>query len=234
MFKKYKVELDKIFEYQSDTNSNKEIVERGYCYSEFQKKKLLFIGMNPSFVKESIVGSHSYCIADALTGYNRHYGKFQDLVKETKYEDDWTYIDLFYFRETEQVKIQEIIKYDTEFLINQLEITNEIIKEINPELIVVCNSGASNFIGINKTDDEKNVWLGYDFEFDENFGIEKLIGINKNSILKNVILSNNLKGKPFLFSSTLTYLDKFNKKRLNWIIKKVGDNIEKLNFGQID
>lgn len=232
MFAKYKNKLVQIFEYQANSTSTKEIIERGFCFSEFQKKKLLFIGMNPSYVKGSIVGSHSYSVADALIGYNRHYGKFQDLVNETKYENDWTYIDLFYFRETEQFKIGEVIKEDVEFIIKQLQITDEIINEINPEIIVVCNSGASNFFGINKVDNKHNIWLGYDFKFDENLGIERIIGINKNSILDSKNISENIFGKPFLFSSTLTYLDNFNKKRMKWIIKKVGENINKENDGQ--
>ena len=49
-------------------------------------------------------------------------------------------------------------------------------------------------------------------------------GIKKESILNNMSEINNLVGKPFLFSSILTYLDIHSKKRLNWIIKRIGEN----------
>ena len=123
----------------------------------------------------------------------------------TKYENDWTYIDLFNFRETDQNKIKYFINNDLDFIVEHLKLTNEIINEINPEVIVVCNSGASNFFGINEKQG-KNVWLGFDFYFNEDFGVEIMNGIKKESILNNMSEINNLIGKPFLFSSILISL----------------------------
>lgn len=223
MHQKYFNKIKKIFtDYKPNSLYTKEVINRGFVYSEFQNKKLLFIGMNPSYIDNSPLESNSYNVENAVLGYKRHYGKFQELVNDTVYQNDWTYIDLFFFRETDQNKISNVINSDVDFIISQLNLTNEIINEINPEIIVVCNSGASNFIGINNYDNKNNIWLGYNFIFDDEFGVEILNNISNKSILENKQILPNLKNKPFIFSSTLTYLDNHNKKRLKWIINRIG------------
>lgn len=227
MHEKYFEKIQSIFNHKSQNTEVNEIISRGFCYSEFTTKKLLFVGINPSYLNGANKSSHHYCVSDAVTAYKKYFGKFQDLVKGTKYESDWTYIDLFFFRETDQNKIQNIISNDIDFIISQLKLTNEIINEINPEIIVVCNSGSANFFGINKKDNQ-NIWLGYDFTFDKDFGIDVITGISEESILAKKPESENIIYTPVLFSSILTYLDVHSKKRLNWIIDKVGCNIEVL------
>lgn len=223
MYQKYFSRLESLFNYKSKNENVNQILKRGFCYSEFQNNKLLFIGINPSYLPNANIESHHYCIKKASQDYPKYFGKFQELVNKTKYENDWTYIDLFNFRETDQNKIKYFINNDLDFIVEHLKLTNEIINEINPEVIVVCNSGASNFFGINEKQG-KNVWLGFDFYFNEDFGVEIMNGIKKESILNNMSEINNLVGKPFLFSSILTYLDIHSKKRLNWIIKRIGEN----------
>lgn len=222
MYKNYHKKIEEIFNYSANSSLTKEIISRGFCYSEFQAKKALFIGINPSYLSNSKPEKFHYSIEKAVKDYKKHFGKFQDLVENTKYEDDWTYIDLFFFRETSQNKITEIINHDIDFIINQLQLTNEIISEIRPEIIVVCNSGASNFFGINSKNDQ-DIWLGYKFEFDDEFGVDIITGMEDVSIIKD---KNNLNliGTPILFSTTLTYLDAFTKRRLKWIINRVGKN----------
>ena len=223
MHREYFNRLENLFNYKSKNENVNQILRRGFCYSEFQRKNLLFVGINPSYLPDAKPESHHYCIKKALQQYPKYFGKFQELVYETKYENDWTYIDLFNFRETDQNKIKFFIDNDLDFIVEHLKLTNEIINEINPEIIVVCNSAASNFFGINEKG-RQNVWLGFDFYFNEDFGVEIVNGLKKESILKNTSEIENLMGKPFLFSSILTYLDVHSKKRLNWIIKKIGKN----------
>lgn len=225
MYRKYFKEIDRIFQHKSKKEELNEIIKRGFCYSEFEQKKLLFVGINPSYLKDLKPENFHYNVYKAVIDYKKHYAKFLDLLKNTKYEKDWTYIDLFFFRETNQNIISKIINSDIDFIVNQLKLTNKIINEINPEIVVVCNSGASNFFGINKIKEE-NIWLGYKFTFDKDFGIEVVTNIDEKSILDNTNDLQNIIGKPFLFSSTLNYLDSHNKKRLNWIINLVGENIE--------
>ena len=139
------------------------------------------------------------------------------------YENNWSYIDIFQFRETDQNKVFNFLEYDTQFIVSQLRLTHNIINYINPDLIVVCNSKASNFFGVNKFEKRKknmNVWLGYEFEFDNNFGVYVSNHLHKETIIENP--EHNLFGKKFLFTSTLTYKSKFDKERLNWMINKIG------------
>ena len=194
-------ELKRIFSYKSKIKENSEIIERGFVCSQIKKGKVLFVGINPSYP----IGS-----------------------KDTEFSESWSYIDLFQFRETDQKKVAGFAKNDPQFLVSQLRLTHKIICEINPKLIIVCNSGASDFFGINKWKNTKgwlNVWLGYDFEFDKDLGVDIIKSKNENSILpkENEFLFET----PVLFTSTLTYIAKFDKRRLNWQINRIAKS---LNF----
>jgi len=218
-------ELNKIFSYKSELEKNSEIIERGFVISQIKKGKVLFVGINPSFTADAKIESFQYDIDKAVTEYSRHYAKFPNLIENTVCQDSWTYIDLFQFRETSQKRIADLIKFDPQFLVSQLRLTHKIICEINPELIIVCNSGATDFFGINKwenTNGWQNVWFGYDFEFDENLGVDIIKAVNKESILTTE--NKLLIGTPVLFTSTLTYMAKFDKRRLNWQINRIAEN----------
>ncbi|MCG8203234.1 hypothetical protein G1L01_11450 [Tenacibaculum finnmarkense] len=214
-------ELKRIFSYKSEFKKNSEIIERGFVCSKIKKEKVLFVGINPSFTSDAKVESYQYDIDNAVKEYPRHYAKFTKLIENTDYQNNWTYVDLFQFRETNQKRIVDLIKFDPQFLVSQLRLTHKIICEINPEFIIVCNSGASDFFGINKwkkSNGWQNVWFGYDFEFDENLGIDIIKSKNKESILTS---ENQLLGTPVLFTSTLTYMSRFDKRRLNWQINRI-------------
>lgn len=218
-------ELNKIFSYKSGKENNSEIINRGFVCSQIKKGKVLFVGINPSYTSDAKIESYQYDVEKAVKEYARHYSKFPNLIENTAYQNNWTYIDLFQFRETNQKKVADFIKNDPQFLVSQLRLTHKIICEINPELIIVCNSGASDFFGINKWKNTKgwqNVWYGYDFEFDKNLGVDIIKSKNKNSILQEE--NEFLFGKPILFTSTLTYMAKFDKRRLNWQINRIAEN----------
>ena len=221
-------ELKRIFSYKSKIKENSEIIERGFVCSQIKKGKVLFVGINPSYPIGSKVESFQYDIDNAVTEYPRHYSKFPELIKDTEFSESWSYIDLFQFRETDQKKVAGFAKNDPQFLVSQLRLTHKIICEIKPKLIIVCNSGASDFFGINKWKNTKgwlNVWLGYDFEFDKDLGVDIIKSKNENSILpkENEFLFET----PVLFTSTLTYIAKFDKRRLNWQINRIAKS---LNF----
>ncbi len=214
-------ELTRIFNYKSKNEENKEIINRGFVCTKIKKGKVLFVGINPSYPSGSKVDSFLYDIDKAVTEYPKHYSKFPNLIKNTKFSESWSYLDLFQFRETNQKKVIGFVRNDPQFLVSQLKLTHKMICEIKPEIIVVCNSEASNFFGINKkksSEGWQNIWLGYDFEFDKNFGLDFIKSKNEHSILKNE--NESLIGKPILFTSTLTYMAKFDKRRLNWQIKR--------------
>lgn len=216
-------ELSEIFTYKSNCKRNSDIIDRGFVCSQIKKEKILFVGINPSYTANSKTENFQYNIDQAVIDYPRHYSKFHNLIKDTEYKNNWSYIDLFQFRETDQKKINGFIKNDPQFLVNQLRLTHKIICEINPELIIVCNSGASDFFGIkkkmSKSNDWENVWFGYNFEFDENTGVDIIRSKNENSILSKE--DDFLIDTPILFTSTLTYMSRFDKRRLTWQITKI-------------
>lgn len=211
-------ELKKIFSYKLAKEENQTIIDRGFVCSKMKYAKVLFVGMNPSYTKDAKIENYQYNIEEAVKGYPKHYSKFPQLLEGTKYKDNWSYVDMFQFRETSQKRIIDFMKHDPQFLVDQLLLTHKIISQLNPELIVVCNSFAATFFGINRIED-KHVWYGYDFEFDEEYGIDVIKSKNENSILtKN---EGSLIGKQILFTSTLTYKPRFDKRRLQWQIKRL-------------
>ncbi len=204
-----------------------EIAARGFVYSETERKKILFVGINPSYPEgeERTRKNYSYKPLEAVEGYAKHYKKFHDIAENCGVGHDWTYMDLLYFRETDQNKITEIIQDNSgaEFVCEQLRLSIKLIEELSPDLIIVCNSGARQFFGIDKKENEdgsaSNIWMGYNFTFDEKFGVDVITSINKESIRK--VKSETLIGTPVLFTSTLIYMDASTKKRLEWQIKKI-------------
>lgn len=220
--------LIEIFNYKSTRKEVQAIIDRGFVAAEFKEGKALFVGINPSFPSDAKNESFLYGIDKAVTDYPKHYKHFGDLLKGTKYENDWTYIDLFQFRETNQKSINSFFKEDIQFIVEQLRLSHSIIFKIKPEIIIVCNSAAANFFGIDivKKDGElDNVWLGYDFIFDETFGVDIIKDRYQESIIDNddEILDNI----PILFTSTLTYMSRFDKRRLTWQIKSIGNKLSK-------
>lgn len=197
------------------------IVERSFVYSEVEpNKKVLFVGMNPSY-DESKEYIQSYSVHDDV--YHKYYNKFKETADSLNIENDWTYTDLFYFRETDQKKIYELIAEQDglKFICEQLRLTINILEEIKPALIVVCNSGARTFFGKERVED-KIVWMGYKFEFNEELGVDKITGIHQQSLKE--IKTTNLCGIPVFFSGMLTgqrALDNGSYERLKWHIKKV-------------
>ena len=215
--------LEELFSIKTSNNDVQEIINRGYVCANVEPNEILFIGINPSYIKNDKKESFTYDVKQAVNDYPKHYKHFQKLLSNTKYKKKWSYIDLFYFRETDQKKVDLIIKNEISFIVEQLRLTNKIIKQINPKIIIVANSKANNYFGINKllkNGEYTNIWYGLEFEFDTNSGLMKVIGIDDNSIVDN---SNYefYKDKLFLFTSTLTYMNKFNKERLSWLINRI-------------
>ncbi|HUW04697.1 MAG TPA: hypothetical protein VMW01_00410 [Williamwhitmania sp.] len=219
-----RTKLTEIFKYKSSQEDVQAIIDRGFVGAEFKKGKALFVGINPSFPSDANNESFLYDIDRAITDYPKHYKSFGDLVVGTRYENNWTYIDLFQFRETNQKKIELFFKNDIQFIVEQLRLSHDIMCKINPEIIVVCNTGAANFFGINKVNENgkfDNVWFGYDFVFDVRYGIH----IIKERLAESIIEKKDetLINTPVLFTSALTYMSRFDKQRLNWQLNLIGN-----------
>jgi hypothetical protein len=102
-------DLESIFKsYEKSNSTLAEIAARGSVYPQIEEKKVLFIGINLSYLKDDKPESFSYNVKVAVEGYAKHYGKFQKLATNSGINDNWTYLDLFYFRETDQKQLDEI------------------------------------------------------------------------------------------------------------------------------
>lgn len=203
----------------------KEIVVRGYHLCKPEEKKVLFIGMNPSYPKVTETEFHVYTIKDATEDYLPYFQKFKSLADDMGLADDWAYLDTFVFRETDQKQLDKLLALPDglDFLVKQLIVTQGIIEELKPELIIICNSGARRFYGIDKTEKNgmyENVWMGYNFRFSEGYGVDVITGLHEQSIL-GPDASTNLVGVPVLFTSNLRYMDSSNMRRLVWQTRRI-------------
>lgn len=202
-----------------------ELASRQPVMANIEKAEVLFIGINPSYLESDSKSGYTYAIQQAVVEYAKHYGKFKELATWEGIEQSWTYMDLLAVRETSQNHVMGLINSPAglRFVVEQLIISREIIEYIQPKLIVVCNSAARIFMGIEAKHDTQgkasDVWLGYHFETDQQFGSEVITGLDKEPI--GMPFNTSLYGTPCLFTGTLTYADKFNKKRLAWQINRI-------------
>jgi hypothetical protein len=173
---------------------------------------LLFMGINPSFTNEATPNELNYYDIDPQnSSYKGYFGKFADI---SKYADmSWGHMDLLYFRETHQNQIDEMMQFPNgpSFIMSQLEVSKKILEAVNPKVLIVCNTKARQFLGKDKANGQ-NVWLGYDFEFDDDIGTYRIIN---NSLLNKT---------PVFFTSMLSgqrALDTGSYERLKWHIRMV-------------
>jgi hypothetical protein len=185
---------------------------------EIKENAIVFIGINPSISekdKQEILNKkgdvdHFY---DLHGGHKTHpcFKKFIDISEKTGL--DWTHLDILYIRETQQSSVGDLLKKPEglDFINQQAILTKSIIdqllKQDSKTIFVVNNTLARRLLGKNISADKKqNVWMGYDFEWNEDFG------------------THAINGNPFFFTSMLTgqrALDNGSFERLVWQINRV-------------
>jgi hypothetical protein len=189
-----------------------------------KKNAILFIGINPSFSNkrnEDISNNEIEfypCISDEEKKIY-YFERFKDIASFSN-NVEWTHLDLFFLRETNQKVIEQLSYDNIDFLQAQIDISFEIIKRASPRIIVVANSFASEFFGKKKQKHLpcfEKIWMGYDFDFKNDFDNE--LGTYKIKIEK--------KDTPIFFSGMLSgqrALDLGSYERLKWHIKRVLDS----------
>lgn len=210
--------------YQAYENAEEPLatwIRRGYVWSEVEKRSILFVGMNPSYTEDAKPESYSFDPQKAVEDYPRFFKPFRALAAACRMGKDWTYTDVFSFRETNQNQLWKVMATDDglEFVVKQLRLTMRLLEYLKPELIVVCNSGARRFFGADR-DGMDNIWMGYEFAFDSAFGVDVITGIHPKSVERGA-KTTSLVGTPVLFASTLTYMDRSSKKRLAWQMSQI-------------
>jgi hypothetical protein len=191
-----------------------------------KKDAILFIGINPAFSKqrnEEIKNKEIEfypCISDETKDIT-YFEKFKDIARYCN-NAEWTHLDLFFMRETNQ-KIIDELSYDERgkcFLQAQLDISFDIINRATPKIIIVSNSLASEFFGKRKEPKHsllKKIWMGYDLNFKTD-DFDNELGTYKIKIGE--------KDTPIFFCGMLSgqrALDLGSLERLKWQIKRILD-----------
>ena len=212
----------------TSTNSHN-LLDRGFVFQFDENQKdidVLFIGINPSYGGDKSKGL-SYSKKDVET--LNYFKPFNSIIKELDDKNtraknlSWSHLDMLVFRETKQSFINNhLLKTEegNKFINKQLIISKQILEYLNPKIVVVSNTAARRFLGRDKYEKkgkEFGAWMGYDFEFDNNLGTDKII--------------NNSKINPYVFFSSMLSgqraLDKGSKQRLIWHIDSVLNKITK-------
>lgn len=203
-----------------------QVIKRGFgIHKEVIKNSILFIGINPSFKKGSIHENYFFYMNQAgeNPGSNIHpyFKKFVDI--STRLDIEWSHLDLFFFRETRQRFVNELLKDEVgkSFLDEQLQISKEIILSAKPKIIVVSNTAARYFMKQNK----HQISTNFEFRFDPRFGTEIIINNSK------------LEGTPIFFTSMLTgqrAIDRGSYNRLVWHLDFVLKQIDKAYESKVD
>src|SRR6478735_12519001 len=110
-----------------------------------EKKSILFVGINPSSSNQQIP-LDSYQLK--LSGNDHSYFKrFEDI--STYCDTPWTHLDLLFFKETNQNTIYEILSKSNgaNYIWEQLQLSDTLIKESEPKIIIVRNALARTLLG---------------------------------------------------------------------------------------
>jgi hypothetical protein len=195
------------------------VVSRGFRFIDnIEKNALLFIGLNPSETEQQIPYSF-YNLTQVGNEYKKYWQVFENVGNAT--DLTWSHLDLLGITETKQTSVRALLKKElgVNFIHEQLMISKQIIEEANPSIIVVSNTLARHFLGKELSEDKKhNIWMGYQFCFDEELGTDRIIS------------DGALNGVPIFFTSMLSgqrALDNGSKERLIWHIKRVMKIISK-------
>lgn len=209
----YSEKLSKIWIDHKEVNY--EIISRGYCAPRtVSRKSILFVGVNPSYTLEDKQNIFYEAKPDI-----QYFRKFNELVNgdyETNFGINWTHLDLLFLKETKQKKIPLYFKFQAgiDFINAQLRLSQAIIEQSEPKIIVVSNTLARHFLGYDKNEHVTH-WMGYKFKFDNKIGTHRITS------------KGNLENTPIFFSSMLSgqrALDIGSFQRLKWHIRFVLDN----------
>ena len=191
-----------------------------------KKNAILFIGINPGFSKrrtQEIINKEIefYPFISNEEGDITYFKQFKKIASYCN-NSEWTHLDLFFLRETNQEVIEKLSPDYNDFLQEQLDITFEIINRMEPKIIVVSNSLASEFFGKKKQKhspyfDNKKIWMGHNLDFKEDFNTE----------IGTYTIKVGNKETPIIFCGMLSgqrALDLGSLERLKWQIKMILDS----------
>jgi|SRR3989344_2041974 len=215
MIDKFNSDISKIWKRYKDREKDG-TKRHPLTFPKLKKNKLLFVGINPSFSEKSEeeykFSNNNFSIKKDIKKEEKarneysYYKKFKQISRKIfGNEMEWEHIDLFFIREKSQNDLKRIIypkngKFN-DFGREQLNLSLNKIKELEPKIIVVANALASNII--------KKEWNIKDNDFNKELGFHK-VEINDKKIA--IFFSGMLSGQRAL--------DKGSFERLIWHIGK--------------
>jgi len=122
------------------------------------KNQITFLSLNPSLLPKDRENAtrgfypHPPFILDCFKEKAEYvfFQKFYDLGK--KLNQSWAMLDLLYERDSTQENLERkynpkvIVEKDKKFIQGQIQLTFEILKKLNPKVVVVSNAGVDKFI----------------------------------------------------------------------------------------
>lgn len=187
---------------------------------------LLFLGINPSYTAEHDPKE----VTNQLIFYNlhgeeklhTHFKALQDFTAQVNEHNtlpvEWTHLDMLYMRETDQAQVNTVAYSEAgaSFVMEQVEVTGNLLKQAKPRVLVVANRMAAVLLGHHKELNKKtqrieHEWLNWHFYFDEQLGTYRCPELN---------------GCPVFFTKPFSGLGKMQhtpeeRKRLAWHIRHV-------------
>lgn len=200
------------------------IKERGFNYSiNEESKDILITGINPSFRIGAEIGNCNFDFR--LIAKEEKHDTYWSSLKKIVYDKELNinylsrtaYLDIFYFRETNQNFLRNNILRNSkglEFIIDQIKLTQEVIESIiKPKLIIVKNKESAAYWG--KFADKGIIWMGYKLELLQNYEsgeLYKICGlIESNERVYQELKKTNLENSLIFFTQHFQYAPKAKK-----------------------
>jgi len=145
------------------------LIPHFYWDKELKKgKDILFIWLNPAWYKEDFYNIKTEIPEKKINEikkqmdnkflYKPYYKVYEDNFNDDLFNWNYNLIDLFVYRWTKSSELIKEIKKDEEFFKEQYKIFLDLIKLINPKILVVTNWYASRFLKKKFFNDEnKNI-----------------------------------------------------------------------------
>lgn len=183
-----------------------------FCHRQFMAPKhlhpgsLLFVGINPSYSE----ADKDLIYYDGTEGSHPYFKRFKELAKSANIP--WSHLDMLFVRETEQKALDKLLQKDkgVDFVWQQLQLAQRLLDAAQPAAIVVCNTKARQFLGLDKGEDGSNAWLD-------------LKARTGGMAWDDTLGTYRYRGVPTFFSGMLTgqrALDKGSFERLEWHLRR--------------
>lgn len=184
----------------------REIAARGVVYHPIESKKTLFIGLHQ---KAEVAPETVFSERPETQMQEEKRLLIESITQGIGLEAQWTYMDLLFAKigDAAEIVALEQSKDGRSFLIEQLQISMEIIEAIRPEIIFLFGADAVRFFRAG-THGEDPIWMGYRCVFDDRFGVHVIRDLHPGT-LKRGVQDTALRGIPVVMLDSFKRMDPF-------------------------